>query len=167
MIVIFLKRLLLMMALVVLQVMVCNHIHFMGYATPMLYVLFLVHMPLNSNRIGNLVWAFVLGLIIDAFSNTPGEAVGALTLTAFVQWPLLHSLAPKEAFEDMVPTYKNMGRWNHIRYMFILVFTHHTAFYLLESFSFLHFTKLLISYGSSLLLTFVLMLILETMRHGK
>ena len=168
MIIVFLKRLLQMLALVVVQVMVCNHIHLMGYATPMLYVLFLVYFPLNSNRIGNMVWAFVMGLFIDAFSNTPGEAAGgALTLTAFIQWPLLHASAPKDCLEDMVPTYKNMGWWNHIRYLFILVAVHHTAFYLLESFSFLHFTELLITYGSSLLLSFVIILILETLRNGK
>ncbi|MBO4611907.1 MAG: rod shape-determining protein MreD [Bacteroidaceae bacterium] len=167
MILVLLKRLLQMLVLVVVQVMVCNRIHLMGYATPMLYVLFLVYFPLNSNRIGNMVWAFLLGLIIDAFSNTPGEATGALTLTAFVQWPLLQASAPKECLEDMVPSYKTMGRWNHIRYVFVLVLVHHTAFYVLESFSFFHFTELLITYGSSLLLTFVMILILETLRHGK
>ena len=167
MILVLLKRLLQMLVLVVVQVMVCNRIHLMGYATPMLYVLFLVYFPLNSNRIGNMVWAFLLGLIIDAFSNTPGEATGALTLTAFVQWPLLQASAPKECLEDMVPSYKTMGRWNHIRYVFVLVLVHHTAFYVLESFSFFHFTELLITYGASLLLTFVMILILETLRHGK
>ena len=167
MILVLLKRLLQMLVLVVVQVMVCNRIHLMGYATPMLYVLFLVYFPLNSNRIGNMVWAFLMGLIIDAFSNTPGEATGALTLTAFVQWPLLQASAPKECLEDMVPSYKTMGRWNHIRYVFVLVLVHHTAFYVLESFSFFHFTELLITYGSSLLLTFVMILILETLRHGK
>jgi hypothetical protein len=43
----------LMLGLVALQVLVCNHIHLMGYATPMLYVLFLVRLPLNANRISN------------------------------------------------------------------------------------------------------------------
>ena len=42
----FLKRLWQMAVLVALQVFVFNHIHLFGYATPMVYVLFLVHMPL-------------------------------------------------------------------------------------------------------------------------
>lgn len=167
MILVFLKRLLQMLALVVIQVMVCNRIHIMGYATPMLYVMFLVYFPLNSNRIGNMIWAFFLGVILDAFTNTPGEAAGALTLTAFVQWPLLQASAPKDCLEDMVPSYKSMGRWNHIRYLFVLAVVHCTAFYLLESFSFFHLSDLLISYGSSLLLTYTIMLVLETLRHGK
>ena len=167
MLITFLKRLLQMVGLVALQVLVCNHIHFLGYATPMLYVLFLVWLPLNANRTGNIIWAFLLGLVIDILSNTPGEAAGAMTLTALVQWPLLHASVPKDCLEDMVPSYKSMGRWNHIRYIFLLTLVHHAMFFLLESFSFFHLTSVLISFGASLALSFVLMLTLETLRHGK
>ena len=167
MIVVLFRRLVHALLLLALQVLVCNHIHLMGYATPMPYVLFLVWLPLNANRIGNMLWAFLLGLAIDIFSNPPGEAAAALTLTAFVQWPLLRAMAPKDSIEDMVPTYKTMGRWNHIRYIFILTLVHHTAFFLLESFSFFHLTALGISFGGSLALSLLLMLTFETLRHGK
>ena len=167
MIVIFIRHLLQMLALVAMQVLVCNYVHFMGYATPMPYVVFLAYFSLDSNRVGNMLWAFGMGLLIDSFSNTPGEAAAALTLTAFVQWPLLRAMAPKECAEDMVPTYKSMGRWNHIRYLFILALVHHVTLYLLESFSFFHLTETLIAFASSLLFSFVLMLLLETLRHGK
>ena len=92
MILVFLKRLMTMLWLVALQVLVCNHIHLLGVATPMPYVLFLVWLPLDANRIGNLVWAFLLGLVIDIFSNTPGEAAASMTLAALVQWPLLRAM---------------------------------------------------------------------------
>ncbi|MDE5788430.1 MAG: rod shape-determining protein MreD [Bacteroidaceae bacterium] len=167
MILVFLKRLLQMAGLVALQVLVCNHIHFLGYATPMLYVLFVVWLPLNASRVGNLLWAFVLGLLIDIFSNTPGEAAASLTLTAFVQWPLLQLMAPKESTEDMVPSYQTMGRWNHVRYILLLTLVHHAAFYLLESFSFFHAREVLVAFGASVWLSFLLMLVLETLRHGK
>jgi len=167
MIVTFIIRLIQMLVLVALQVLVCNHIHLFGYATPMLYVLFLAYLPLDSNRIANLCWAFVMGLLIDVFSNTPGEASASLTLAAFVQWPLLHALVPKESVEDMVPNYRTMGKWNHIRYLFVLTAVHHVAFYLLESFSFFNPIDALISLGSSFALSFVLILVIETMRGRK
>lgn len=163
----FVIRLVQLLALVALQVLVCNHVHLFGYATPMLYVLFLLWLPLNASRIGTMLWAFVLGLLIDVFSNTPGEAAASLTLAAFVQWPLLKVSAPKECLEDMVPSYKTMGRWNHIRYVLVLVFVHHAAFYLLESFSFFRFYDTLIAFGTSLALSLVLILTLETLRHGE
>ena len=156
-----------MLAFVALQVLVCNHIHLLGYATPMPYVLFLVHLPLNANRVGNIVWAFVLGLLIDVFSNTPGEAAASLTLAALVQWPLLQASVPKDSVEDLVPSYRTMGWWNHIRFIFLLTFVHHFAFYLLEAFSFFHYLDVLIAFGASLAFSLVLMLTLETMNHGK
>ena len=167
MLVIFLKRLWQMLMLIALQVLVCNHIHLFGYATPMLYVLFLVHFPLNGTRVGNMLWAFAMGLIIDIFSNTLGEAAASMTLAAFVQWPLLQASAPKDSLEDMRPSYKTMGKWNHIRYIAILTAVHHVAFYLLEAFSFFSMTSLIVSLGASYLLSLVLMLTLETLRHGK
>lgn len=167
MILIFIKRLLEMLGWVALQVLVCNHVHFLGSATPMLYVLFLVHLPLNANRVGNLLWAFVAGLLIDIFSNTPGEVTASLTMTAFIQWPLLKASAPKDCIEDMVPSYHTMGRWNHIRFITILVVVNNATFYLLESFSFFHFSETLTAFGASLALSLVLMLTLETLRHGK
>lgn len=167
MILIFLRHLWQMLALIGLQVLVCNHIHLFGYATPMPYVLFLAFFPLNANRIGNMLWAFAMGVIIDSFSNTPGEAAASLVLASFVQWPLLQAMAPKEVAEDMLPTYKSMGRWNHVRYLFILTLIHHAAYYLLESFSFFHIRETFISFAASLSLTFVLMLIIDTLRHGR
>ncbi len=156
-----------MLGWVALQVLVCNHIPLLGYAMPMLYLLFLVHFPLNANRVGNMLWAFATGLLIDIFSNTPGEAAASLTLAAFVQWPLLKVSAPKDCVEDLVPTYKSMGRWNHARYIIILAVVHQAAYYLLESFSFFHFTETLITFGAGLALSLVLMLSIETLRHGK
>ena len=167
MLVIFLKRVFQMAVLIALQVLVCNHIHLFGYATPMLYVLFLLRFPLNGARVGNMLWAFVMGLIIDVFSNTLGEAAASKTLAAFVQWPLLQATAPKDALEDMKPSYQTMGKWNYIRYIAILTLVHHVAFYLLEAFSFFSMTRLLLSLGASYLLSLVLMLTLETLRHGK
>lgn len=167
MIYIFLTRLLEMLGFVALQVLVLNHIHFMGYATPMPYVLFLAHLALDSNRISNMLWAFAMGVLLDMFANTPGEAAAALTLTAFIQWPLLHAMAPKECAENLVPTYKNMGRWNHVRYLFLLTFVHHAAFYLLESFSFFHIEQTLLTFVTSLALSLLLVYVLDSMHHGK
>jgi len=161
------RRIFLATVLIALQVLVCNHIHLLGIATPMLYVLFLVRLPINSGRIGNMLWAFMIGLIIDIFSSTPGEATGALVAAAFVQWPLLHLIAPKDCLDDMAPSFKTMGKWNHVRYVFILTLVHHTVFFLFEFYSFSHVASVLISLGSSVVLSFVLMLTLESLRHGK
>ena len=39
----------------------------------------------NFPKWGILLWCFALGLCVDIFSNTPGVAAAAMTLTAAIQ----------------------------------------------------------------------------------
>lgn len=159
-----LKRLLQMIVLLALQVFLFNHIVLMGYATPLVYVAFLLYVPLNANRIGTLVWAFVLGTIVDMFSNTPGVSAFSLTFAAMLQPNLLKAHTPKDALEDMTPNYKTMGTWNHLRYMAVLLFVHHILYFLLESFSFFNLHDMAIAFGISFVVSFILIAVMETLR---
>lgn len=159
-----LKRLLQMIVLLALQVFLFNHIVLMGYATPLVYVAFLLYVPLNANRIGTLVWAFVLGTIVDMFSNTPGVSAFSLTFAAMLQPNLLQAHTPKDALEDMTPNYKTMGTWNHLRYMAVLLFVHHILYFLLESFSFFNLHDMAIAFGISFVVSFILIAVMEMLR---
>ena len=164
MIVTQLIRLMQMLGLLALQVLLLNHICLFGYATPMVYVAFLLYFPLNASRIGMLLWSFTLGLLVDIFSNTLGMATASMTLVAMIQHPLLTLMVPRDSAENIVPNYVTMGRAQHIRFVVLLVLIHHMAFYLLESFSFRHPVQLLISFLSGALLSILLILTLEVFR---
>ena len=157
-------HLLQMLGLVALQVLLLNHIHLFGYATPMVFVAFLLYFPLNASRIGVLLWGFAMGLVVDIFSNTLGMATASMTLAAMVQQPLLAMMAPRDSAENITANYQTMGRSTHIRFIILLVLVHHTVFYLLESFSFHHPLQLLISFLSGTLLSILLILTLEVFR---
>ena len=58
--------------LVLLQVLILNHIHILGIATPFLYIYFIIKLSSGVSRNVVMLWAFLLGIIIDIFSNTPG-----------------------------------------------------------------------------------------------
>lgn len=157
-------RLLQMLALAALQILVLNHIHLFGLATPMVSVAFLLYFPFDASRTGTLLWAFALGLIVDTFSNTPGMTASAMTFTAFLQPLLLDMMAPRDAADNMQPTYTTMGTWAHFRYIVFLVLVEHAVFFLLESFSFWHPLELLLSYVCSAALSILLIATLETLR---
>ncbi|MCD8317678.1 MAG: rod shape-determining protein MreD [Paraprevotella sp.] len=84
----FFKRLLWAFVLLAFQVLVFNHIHWFGYATPIIYVYILCIQPLNTSRYTWLLWGFVVGLVADLFSETPGLGAASMTLTAMIA-PLL------------------------------------------------------------------------------
>ena len=167
MIVSFIIRLLQALALGIVQVLLFNHIHFMGYGTPMVYVALLLYVPVNANRSATLIWAFALGMVMDAFANTPGISAAAMSLTALAQHGLLHSSLPKEYLEDMVPSYHTMGIWNHLRYLTVLLLIHHAAYFVIESFSFFNLAEVGISAGISLAASWIVIVLMETLRGKK
>ena len=85
----FFSRLLWAFILLVFQGLVFNHIHFFGYATPVIYVYILCLQPLNTSRYAWLLWGFAVGLGADFFSETPGLGAASMTLTALCAPPLL------------------------------------------------------------------------------
>lgn len=162
-----LKRLAQLFLLLALQVLILNHMSLWGTGTPMIGVLLLVYMPMNTSRTAAMLWGFSLGLLTDIFSNTPGMGSAAMTLAAMLRPSILDMQAPKDAPEDLLPTYHSMGIWSHVRYVFSLFLVHHTCYFMLESFSITHIQlaciHLLASMGTSLLLAFSL----ETVRDTK
>ena len=65
------RKLMFFIAVVLVQVLVCNNIHLFDYAMPMIYVYFLMMFRRDYPRWGILLWCFALGITLDAFSNTP------------------------------------------------------------------------------------------------
>ena len=79
----FLKRLGWFALFFLVQVLVLGRIHLFHYATPFLYVYFVAMFPRNHEKWAVLVWSFLLGLLIDIFSNTPGLCPVTLPTTCY------------------------------------------------------------------------------------
>lgn len=164
MIITFLQRLFWMVVLLATQMLVLNHIHLFGYATPLIIIYFLLLFPLGTSRWSIMLWGFVCGLLADMVTLTPGVGAGAMTLAAFIQPQLLLAMRPKEAAEDMQASFHTMGFWSYARYCSILTFIFCLAYFLLQVFSFFHIVHLAISFIGSWLLSFVLCIAVEAMR---
>ena len=78
------NRLVMFVALFVAQVLILNHVHLLGVGTPLLYVYFAITFRRNFPKWLVLVSCFLLGLLIDVFSNTPGLAASTMTLVALL-----------------------------------------------------------------------------------
>lgn len=163
----FFIRLLQILALAVIQVLLFNHIHFMGYGLPLIYVAMLLYIPADANRNATMIWAFIMGMVMDMFANTAGLSSASLTLAALIQPVLLKASLPKDALEDMVPSYQTMGKWNHLRYLTILLLVHHLAYFCLESFSFFNLIELAIAAGTSFASSWLIIVLIETLRGHK
>ena len=96
-----------------------------------------------------MIWAFVLGLIVDIFGNTPGVNAAAATTLAFMRNYILAMFIPNGMNEDFVPGTRVL-RWGaYIGYAAICTTLFCTVLFLLELFTVTRLLHLFISVASS------------------
>ena len=71
--------------LVLLQVIVCNNINFLGYINPNIYVLFILLYPVANNRLLFIFLSFLLGLSVDMFLDSGGTHAAASVTIAYIR----------------------------------------------------------------------------------
>ena len=158
------KRLGWFFAFCVAQVFILNHIHLFDVAIPLLYVYFTITFQRGTPKWMILLWSFALGLAIDVFSNTPGLASGSMTLIAAIQPYLLELFVPRDSADNMEVSISTLGIDKFIVFSSVLLVVYCLVFFALEAFSFYNWQHWLICAGTSSLLTFVLIMAIESVR---
>ena len=159
------KKTILLIVFTLVQVLICNQIHLFGFATPLVYVYFVILFQRNYPKWAILLWSFSLGLLIDVFSNIPGVAEGAMTFLAFLQPFILQPFIPRDSVEDLNPSFATLGIMKFSGYSLICVIIYCLTFFSLEAFSFFNWQQWLYNIGGSAVLTFLLILIIENVRY--
>lgn len=163
------RRLLWTLLLAILQVVVFNHVHLWGYATPMPYVYVLLILPGVTPRWLYVALGFLLGLVADMGASTPGIAAAAGTATGLAAPFLLHLFAPKEYDDDttLLPSVHTMGWTNFLSFATFTVGIHVSLFHVIEDFAFYFPLQLLLNIVGSTLFTLVFIALFETLQKEK
>ena len=150
-----------MLSLLLVQVLVLNQIHLLGCITPLLIGYMVISLHRGTSHIVALLWGFAIGLVFDMFNNTAGMASAAMTLLAMVQPPLLSMFTPRDASDDMAPSFKTIGVFSYILYTLLLMFLLHCVFYLLAAFSLSDWRIVLVSIIGGTILSTILSIVTE------
>lgn len=159
------RRLLSFLILSLVQVLILNKIHLFGYATPMLYVWFILTMESTEGRNKVMLWAFALGLVMDIFGNTLGIHAAATTALAFIRPLLIRLFFIRNEGEPFTPGIRSMGGAAFMGYALLGIALHHCIVFGLEYFSFTHPLQLGISIVSSSLFTMLFVMAIERLRQ--
>ena len=111
MIITYIHRIGWFIGLVLLQVLILNSVHIAGYATPFLYIYFILKFSSGTSRNELMLWAFFFGLTIDIFT-------------------------PRDNPDSFIPYFKTMGISPFLKYTTASVFVHSLALLSIEFFSF-------------------------------
>ncbi|MFV0391716.1 MAG: rod shape-determining protein MreD [Paludibacteraceae bacterium] len=151
--------------LVLIQVYVLDNIQFLGYISPMIYVLFLLSLPVRLHSAIVMLIAFGLGLTIDMFNNTMGMHAFASVLIAFIRPAAIRVFTDFDQIYNPTPSFRTFGVRSYTKYVVILVLVHHTVLFFIESFSFLNFSQLIPKILLSSLVTILLILGIQSLER--
>ncbi len=121
--------------LVFFQVFMLNNIQLSGFINPYFYVLFILLLPFETPGWLLLTLGFLLGLIIDLFSNTPGLHASATVFMAFLRPLVLDYFAPRDGYvPGTFPRIFHYGFGWFFQYSAILILAHHFFLFYIEVF---------------------------------
>ncbi len=120
--------------LILVQVLVLNNIHFLGYINPYLYILFIILYPIKNNRSLFIFLSFLLGLTIDMFSDSGGVHAAACVSIAFVR-PAALKFTFGAMYDHQTVKFATAEFVSNLTYISILTVIHHVILFLLEVFN--------------------------------
>ena len=117
-----------LVVLVFLQVIILNNILLFNYATPFLYIYLIFIIDASAvSRNQLMIWAFLLGLLVDIGANTLGMHTAATVLLAFSRPALLKVFSQSnEDVATLRPTMKSMSVSGYFKYVLFGTLIHHT-----------------------------------------
>jgi rod shape-determining protein MreD len=120
--------------LILVQVLVLNHINFLGYINPFCYILFIVLYPIHNNRLLFIFLSFLLGLTVDVFSDSGGIHAAACVTIAYLR-PIFLKSAFGLIYENQTVKFKDAELSTRLSYMIALIAIHHFILFSLEVFN--------------------------------
>lgn len=150
------------LVLIFIQVFLLKNMGYYNLAVPFIYILFILLLPFGIPNFFLFLLAFLTGLTVDIFYDTPGMNAAASTVLALVRIFFINVTVQRQGFEaEPEPHMGLMGfRWFFFYTLFLTLF-HHITLFFLETYSFsdIKYTFIRIIFSSAL--TILLILISE------
>lgn len=117
-----------------LQVAILNHINFLGYINPYVYILFIMLFPIKNNRTLYIFLSFLLGLTIDIFSDSGGIHAAACVSIAYVR-PIILKFSFGTVYEYQTIKFDTADFSSKFLYITLMTVIHHLILFSLEIFN--------------------------------
>ncbi|TDE55505.1 rod shape-determining protein MreD [Flavobacterium sp. GT3P67] len=145
--------------LLAVQIIIFNNMTFLGYISPFTYILFIILYPVNGNKSGLVVASFLLGLIMDMFSNSGGIHATACLVLAYVR-PSIFKFAFGLSYEYQTVKLNDVLTPERFSFILLSVVIHHFTLFLLEAFQFSFIFDILIRTLLSTVFTIIICIII-------
>ncbi len=145
--------------LLAVQIIIFNNMNFLGYISPFPYLLFIILYPVNGNKSGLVLTSFLLGLIMDMFSNSGGIHATACLVLAYFR-PFIFKFAFGLSYEYQTIKLNDVLTPERFSFILLSVFIHHFTLFVLEAFQFSFIFDILIRILLSTVFTIIICIII-------
>lgn len=147
-----------MFLVVVFLQVVCNRICLFNIAVPFVFIYFILRLPLSLSVNWVMTLSFLIGLVVDIFSNTYGMYAMSSTIIGGLRKPIFTLFYPREDEMSIpIPSISTLGVSTYLKYMFTLVLIFCVVIYVIQLFTFYNFGLTLMRIIGSSLLTAVIL----------
>jgi rod shape-determining protein MreD len=155
----FLANIVRFVLLLLAQVIVFDKINFLGFINPYPYVLFVLLYPVNGNKNNLLISSFLLGLLLDMFSNSGGIHAASSLILAYIR-PVFFKFSFGLSYEYQ--TIKINAKLTPERFTFLItsIVSHHLVMFFLEIFRFAFIGDILLRTIASTIFTVIISIII-------
>jgi hypothetical protein len=133
--------------------------NFLGYISPFPYILFIILYPVNGNKSGLLIASFLLGLIMDMFSNSGGIHTTACLVLAYFR-PFIFKFSFGLSYEYQTIKLNDVLTPERFSFILLSVVIHHLILFILEAFQFSFILDVLLRTLLSTVFTLILCIII-------
>ena len=120
--------------LLLVQVVICNNINFLGYINPYIYIIFIFLFPIRDDRLILLLASFMLGMFVDMFSDSGGVHAASAVCLAYAR-PILLKTSFGMLYEHQSIKFSNTEIGSLITYIAFGTVIHHFILFTLEIFN--------------------------------
>lgn len=150
------------------QVLIFNSIALFNIAFPIIFIYFIIRLPMNIKLSLLFTLAFCLGLIIDIFSDTPGVNALACTLIAAIRQPIYFAYVDKDDHTfRLIPSVASLGLTDYSKFLLTFVAIYSLLALTIEYFSFANVESLVIMFVSTTILSFIILLAIDCLIPSK
>lgn len=147
---------------ILVQALIFNKIVLFHVAVPIVFIYFIVRLPINLKLPYLFTFAFLIGVIIDIFSDTPGVNALACTLIAALKTSIYYAyMAKDDTTSRLTPSVSTMGLIEYSKYLLTFVVVYCFLAFTIEYFSFADVKAIVILTSASTLFTFIILLAID------
>lgn len=148
--------------IVLIQGLVVNNIQINEYFNPMIYPVMIMMLPFQLNILVTMLISFVLGISVDAFSDTFGLHASAALVIGYIRPSILNLIKPRDGYDlVLLPSIHDMGKFWFLSYATILLAIHHFWFFIIEIFRFDQVGHIIVKTVASAFFSLLLILLFQ------